>query len=518
MRSDGNNITLSSTLTKRMKMERLWTKFKQFLPTMPLSTAQSSSEQNVESVDDKVKYQLISHADEEATDLNDELFTSRLIDEILDDIGLRLDHWKVFVLLCLVDITCGLGTTILSAILPSLKSDWNISAITAGALTLSIPVGMTLGTMVWGLMSDIYGRKRSIVTSATFILVSALVSAFSTNYYWLWISLFFVGFGATISFQTYVIIAEIFPPRYRSMYSVLTVVFYNLGYLLSAVVSMELSVIGYHWALATVCFPSAIVLIGSIVFLPESPHFYLAAGDEQKALNILHDLAPEMDFSNTILRKHGPEIQRADFTQLFRSGYWKITICACIATCITYLSHGYFIYTASDVAGSSSSGLKNEELLIRHRYTIMVWMTLPGIGLIIAAALCCKVFDARIVLLIITLLTLVSQIIALFVANLSIPLLIVTMISRDLMLSDIALLTTCVSRVYPTEIRSLGTSACVFAGRIGLIFGPFIFETWFSKDHFYGTVFTTVILSVLFYGSCVDAFEKLVTFKDSFHE
>ncbi|XP_028417332.1 putative transporter svop-1 [Dendronephthya gigantea] len=378
MRSDGNNITLSSTLTKRMKMERLWTKFKQFLPTMPLSTAQSSSEQNVESVDDKVKYQLISHADEEATDLNDELFTSRLIDEILDDIGLRLDHWKVFVLLCLVDITCGLGTTILSAILPSLKSDWNISAITAGALTLSIPVGMTLGTMVWGLMSDIYGRKRSIVTSATFILVSALVSAFSTNYYWLWISLFFVGFGATISFQTYVIIAEIFPPRYRSMYSVLTVVFYNLGYLLSAVVSMELSVIGYHWALATVCFPSAIVLIGSIVFLPESPHFYLAAGDEQKALNILHDLAPEMDFSNTILRKHGPEIQRADFTQLFRSGYWKITICACIVTCITYLSHGYFIYTASDVAGSSSSGLKNEELLIRHRYTIMVWMTLPG--------------------------------------------------------------------------------------------------------------------------------------------
>ena len=488
-------------------MEWLWTKLKQILPTIPFSTAQSSAEHEklkaVKSIKEKVKYQLISEADEEDIDLNVDLFKSRLIDEILDDVGLRLLHWKVFAFLCLLYMTCGLAAAILSAILPSLKSDWNISSYMAGILTLSTSAGKILGTTFWGWVSDKYGRKRSFIGSAAFTLVSAIVSAFSTSYYWLWISLFFVGFGTTITFQSYVMIVELFPTRYRSMFSVLTTIFWTLGFLLSAVVSMELSVIGYHWALATVCFPTAVLLLGSIVFLAESPHFYIAAGDEQKALNILQHMAPEMDFSNTILRKHGPETQRADFIRLFRSGFWKITICACIATFNIYLSHYDLIYTASDVAGSqnfssTTTGVQNKETAIRHMYAIMAWMNLPEFVIIITAALCCNVFNSKTVLSTVTFLTLVSQAIALVVVNQRVPLLMVTMISRSLLLSDISLLVTCVSRVYPTEIRGVGTSACVFVGRIGVLLGPFIFETWFAKEYFYGTVFNIAILSVSF--------------------
>ena len=259
--------------------------------------------------------------------------------------------------------------------------------------------------------------------------------------------------------------------------------------------------IGYHWALATVCFPSAILLIGSIVFLPESPHFCLAAGDEQKALNVLQDIAPEMDFSNTRLRKQGPETPRADFTQLFRSGYWKITICAFIAFFNAFLSLYDLIYTASDVAGSqnyssTTTGLQNKEAESSHMYAIMTLMNLPEIVLIIAAALTCYVFTVKRVLLTAMLLTLLSQIIALFFVNQRIPLLIVSMISRSLLTTDVSLLIVFVSLVCPTEIRSIGTGTCVSAGRIGIILGPFIFETCFAKNYFYGTVFNVAILFV----------------------
>ncbi|XP_028415153.1 putative transporter SVOPL [Dendronephthya gigantea] len=485
-------------------MERLWTKLKQFLPTIRLSDGRSSDElKPKQSTKVEVKYQHIPDAEEEAVNLKDNLFKSTSIDEILDHVGLRLLHWKVFAFLCLLVMTCGLGTAILPAILPSLKPDWNISSIMAGILTISTSAGKIVGTPFWGWVSDKYGRKRSIIGGAAFILVFSCVSAFSTNYYWLWINLFFVGCGLTIIFQSYITIVELFPTNYRSMFSVLIVVFWPLGFLLSAVVSMELSVIGHHWALATVCFPSAVVLIGSIVFLPESPHFYLAAGDEKKALNILQDFAPEMDFSDTIIRKHGPNIQRADFTQLFRSGYWKITICALIVSFSIFLSHYDLIYTSSDVADSqnytsTTTGLQNEDITSSHMYAIMAWMNLPEFVFIIAAAMSCYVFTVKTVLLIVVSLTLLLQIFALFVVNRRIPLLIITMLSRGFLATGVSLLNVFVSLVYPTEIRSVGSGTCVTAGRIGILLGPFIFETWFAKKYFYGTVFNVAVIFALF--------------------
>ena len=149
---------------------------------------------------------------------------------------------------------------------------------------------------------------------------------FSPNYYWLWISLFFVGFGVASKVDICVMTMELFSQKYRNMFAALSSLFWTVGFLLSAIVSLELSEIGYRWTLGIVCFPTAFFLIG-IVFLPDTPYYHLAAGDEQKALNILQNFAPEMDLSSVKLSGN-PESKRADISQLFRSGYWKITICA----------------------------------------------------------------------------------------------------------------------------------------------------------------------------------------------
>ncbi|XP_028414312.1 synaptic vesicle 2-related protein-like [Dendronephthya gigantea] len=448
----------------------------------------------------KAKYQRISDeisdVDEETTNLNADLLTFRSIDEILDETGLRFFHWKVFLLMCVQLMANAIEYSILSIVLPSLKSDWKMSPIMAGVLTLSMSVGMLVGSPFWAWLSDKYGRKCSFIGSGMFILVFALMSAFSTNYYWLWISLFFVGFGVTTVDLSYVVIVEFFPLKYRNMFSVLTTLFWTLGFLLSAVVSMKLSVIGYHWALATVCFPTAIFLIG-MIFLPDTPYYHLAAGNEQKALNILQDLAPEMDFSDTRLRKHNPQTQRADFTQLFRSGYWKITICACIAYFGTLVTYDGLIYTASDVAGSqnstsSTNGTRNSE----NMHSIMAWMNLPEIVIVFITGLSCYVFRVKILTLIIIVLAILSQIIALFVVNHRMPLLIATMLSRSFLATNTCLMSLFASLVYPTENRSIGVGACVCVGSIGTILGPFIFETFFAQKYLNGIVFNLVILSV----------------------
>ncbi|XP_028396761.1 synaptic vesicle 2-related protein-like [Dendronephthya gigantea] len=492
-----NTVPTESKQGLKMK---LWVKLKWFLECFFTANSEKSkasqNNDNVVQAEYKGIPNEISDDDKETIYFNVDFLKCRSIDEILEETGLRFFHWKVFLLICLQHMADALGTSILSVILPSLKSDWNMSSIMAGVLTLSISIGMMAGLSFWGWVSDKYGRKCSLIGSTTFILVFSFVGAFSANYYWLWINLFFVGFGAAIINVGYVVIVEFFPPKHRTMFSVLTTIFWSVGFLFSAVVSMAISVIGYHWALATVCFPTAIVLIG-LIFLPETPYYHLAAGDEQKALNILQNIAPEMDFSDTRLWKHNPETQRADFTQLFRSGYWKITICACIACFGTLVTYDGLIYTASAVASSkiftsSRNGTHNRDKM----YSIMTWMNLPEIVIVFITGLSCYVFRVKTLTLIIIVLAILSQIIALFVVNHGMPLLIVTMLSRGFLATNTCLMPLFASLVYPTENRGIGVGTCVCVGSIGTILGPFIFETFFAQKYCNGIVFNLVILSV----------------------
>ena len=475
-----------------------WAKFYQFLQSTRLFKAGSKETEGDGQRLDHVKYKNISDNDDEVADLKADLLKSRSIDEILDDIGLRLFHLKLFLLLGLLNITDSLEVSVLSIILPSIKSDWNMSSLLAGLLTLSISFGMMIGSWFWGWIADKYGRKRCFIGSAICILVFAFASVFSPNYYWLWISLFLVGFGVATTFETFVMAMELFPPKYRSMFATLNSVSWTVGFILSAIVSLELSEIGYRWTLGIVCFPTAFFLIG-IVFLPDTPHYHLVAGDEQKALNILQNFAPEMDFSSVKLSGN-PESKRADISQLFRSGYWKITICACIATFTCVMEYYVLVYTASDVASSETN---HSIIMLKHLtindsrsdlYSIMAWMNLPELVIIITVAVLCCIFKVKNVLLPIFFLPIILQIVSLFILNKRTALLVFMMLSRSLLMSSVTVVFVYASLLYPTTHRSIGVGACASMGRLGMALGPFIFETVFVEAFFYGIVFNIGML------------------------
>ena len=475
-----------------------WNKFEQFKRffTGGLNDREAS-EQSLH----QVKYKHISDTDsEEATDFKADLLKPRSIDEILDDIGLRLFHLKAFLLLSVLNITDSLEVSILSIILPRIKSEWDISSLLAGLLTLSLSIGMMLGSWFWGWIADKYGRKPCFVGSAIFILVFAFASVFSPNYYWLWISLFLVGFGVATTFETYVMAMELFPPKYRSMFATLNSVSWTVGFLLSSIISLELSEIGNRWTLGFVCFPTAFFLIG-IVFLPDTPHYHLAAGDEQKALNILQNFAPEMDLSNIKLRGNR-ESKRADISQLFRSGYWKITVCACIANFACVMEYYVLVYTASDLASNETD--HSRIIMLEHSklvndssgnlYSIMAWMSLPELAILITVATSCCFFAVKNVLLPIFFLPIVFQIVALLIVNQRTALLVVTVLTRSLLMSAVTVVLVYASLLYPTVHRSIGVGACASVGRVGMALGPFIFEAVFVQAFFYGTVFNIGVL------------------------
>ena len=488
----------------------LFVKCKRYLQ-FKLLTGASSEEDKTDQ--DGVKYQLVSDSDD-ATDLKAEMFKSRTVDDILDDVGLRWAHFKAYLLLGLLNIADSLEVSTLAIILPSVKAEWHISPLLQGVLTLSLPSGMFLGSTALGWILDKYGRKRGLIGSATFILVFAMLSAFSQNYYWLWFSMFFVGVGATSCNQTYVMCMELFPPKYRSTFSTLNSISWTVGFLLSSIASIELSVIGWRGALAVVCVPVAIFLVG-ISFLPDTPHYYLAAGDEEKALSVLQGYAPEMDLSDVTLKRETPaSSKQADITQLFRSGVWKITLLLCVGAFCNSISYYDLIYLASDIASNGNTTLEYEGNKLGYSennlYVIMAWMNLPELVVIISTAIACYIFPAKPVLMSLYFLPVVLLTVGLLVwdqFNQRTLLLVFTMLSRSLVNCVQTVFLIFASLLYPTENRSIGIGVCVTVNRAGMLLGPFLFETLIQKSYDVAIVFNIVFLflglvSTAFLPSC----------------
>ena len=77
--------------------------------------------------------------------------------------------------------------------------------------------------------------------------------------------------------------------------------------------------------------------------------------------------------------------------------------------------------------------------------------------------------------------------------NQRILLLVVAMLSRSFT-SGTTLVMIYASLLYPTANRGFGVGACLCVGRMGVLLGPFIFETVLSRAYFYATVFNIAVL------------------------
>ena len=116
--------------------------------------------------------------------------------------------------------------------------------------------------------------------------------------------------------------------------------------------------------------------------------------------------------------------------------------------------------------------------------------------MIITVAVSCYFITVKSVYLTTFLLSIILQIIALFVLNQRTVLLIVTMLSRSVGISAVTLFVIYASLLYPTANRciAIGVGACASVCHMGVLLGPFIFETIFSQAYFYGIVLNIAVL------------------------
>jgi putative MFS transporter len=201
-----------------------------------------------------------------------------------EDAHLGWPHWQlmgVLVVALVIDVMkpAALGFTV-----PVMISEYGVPKQTVSLVPFFALVGTVVGSVLWGIIADIYGRKASILLSAVMFVGTSICGAMP-SLAWNIGMCFMMGAAAGGMLPvTYALLAEMMPSRHRGWSLVLVGGLGAVGgYFAASGISAWLQPI-FGWRilwLANLPTGLTLVLLGGL--LPESAKFLLSRGRAQEA-------------------------------------------------------------------------------------------------------------------------------------------------------------------------------------------------------------------------------------------
>lgn len=194
----------------------------------------------------------------------------------------------------------GYDTAVISGAIGSLEIFFGLSAAAKGWAASSALVGCIIGAGVAGKIANQFGRKKSLIVAGILFLISALGSAVPEAFSTFIVFRIIGGVGVGIaSMLSPMYIAEISPSEYRGrlvscnqfaiIFGMLVVYFVNY-YIASQGDNTWNETVGWRWMFGSECIP-ALLFIGLLFIVPESPRWLVMKGKEREALAILDKIS-----------------------------------------------------------------------------------------------------------------------------------------------------------------------------------------------------------------------------------
>jgi putative MFS transporter len=154
---------------------------------------------------------------------------------VADGVPLNGEHWKLVVVLVIALAVDVLKPATLGFVMPGMTKEYEIGKQTAGVLALVALTGTTVGSVLWGRMADVFGRRAAILLSALMFIGTAICGAMP-SFGWNLAMCFLMGASAGGLLPiTFTLMAETVPAAHRGWLLVaLGGVGTSAGYLLAA--------------------------------------------------------------------------------------------------------------------------------------------------------------------------------------------------------------------------------------------------------------------------------------------
>lgn len=214
----------------------------------------------------------------------------------------------------------GYVLSLIGVALTQIAPMFNLTSVESAAIGASVMLGILIGTILGGYLTDIIGRKKMFIIDIIAIALFSVLSVFASDAWQLVAARFFIGVfvGADYPIATS-LIAEFTPKKHRSISMGMVAAAWYLGATVAVLVGYFLYSVpdGWKWMLGSAVIPCIILLVGRHD-IPESPLWLAQKGRTEEAETVVRRV-----FGDDVELEPADVERKTSLAKLFKSGYFK---------------------------------------------------------------------------------------------------------------------------------------------------------------------------------------------------
>ena len=412
-------------------------------------------------------------------------------DDAISYIGFGIFHVKLVLVLGLVWMVEGMEIFVMSVLAPYLRCHWSLSYTEETLLPMLTSLGMMISSPAWGWICDVYGRKKGLFLSAFWLIYFGFLSAFSPNYKWLLFLRFLVGIGIGSLPQVSTILAEYTPAKGRGKILTFIQVFWSLGFIFAAGLSLWLMIdYSFRALLLALCLPG-VLFLWSFYWMPESFRFYAATGQRGKALEMLEQIAKVNGSSlppGTLVVTPVSAVKKPSVMDLVKSGYFRMTVTLWLIWFISIMMYYCSVFVTTEIFDRYKDSICVESesektcqctVFTKEDYVDTIWTSFGEFPGVFITVFLIDLLGRKRTLYVSAFASIICTSF-LFLCLHRTGATVLLMAIRCMLVAYAAAVYTYTPEAYPTSIRAIGMGSGYVFGRIGMLAAPFVGEALFN--------------------------------------
>ncbi|ESN94064.1 hypothetical protein HELRODRAFT_180225 [Helobdella robusta] len=213
------------------------------------------------------------------------------LEKIISLTGYGLFSYKLILVSGLVASSDAIEIFGVSNVVPAATCDLDLNDSMKGWINASIFIGMSLGSLVFSNLADVYGRKYMLITSLICNVLFNLAAALSTNFYPFCAFRILSGFGVGGNIPVIgAYLTEFQPLENRGKVYTAVSAFWSVGSSISGALAWIILPINFEWSFGanyvlktwnlylSLCSIPSLIAVCTIFHMPESPKYLLEVG------------------------------------------------------------------------------------------------------------------------------------------------------------------------------------------------------------------------------------------------
>ena len=279
-----------------------------------------------------------------------------------EDAPLSPAHWKLMAVLVIALIIDIMKPAALGFTLPGMMSEYQVDKATVSAFPFSALTGTVIGSIIWGWLADIYGRKATILLSAVMFVGTSICGAMP-SLAWNVGMCFMMGVAAGGMLPvTYALLAEMMPSKHRGWSLVLVGGLGAVGGYFAASGFSALLQPFFGWRILWILnLPTglSLVLLGALI--PESAKFLLARGRREEARKVMERFGSK---ARSTTRAEDTALSQGHSVALTGAAFFgKLVALSLAAICFSLINFGLLLWLPADLIAKGYSVAVSSKLL-----------------------------------------------------------------------------------------------------------------------------------------------------------